>query len=304
MAQGAEALATVTRPLLAGCLNLSGPVCRAPVQLLWDLSRDVAFRRAEFMATQVCNSAGASSVLVTDVPGLQWGTPLNRVGGSDLRVVGWLRCRVMRWFRWCGSCGVKHTLATPCNYLSARKQPIQGDESAVLLACVLCLQLQLTWVKWLLPAGLFRRGFDQQRQQQQQGAGSTLQTPLLQSQAGRQAEGVMQDVWDEAVDTLQHNGGDVQVRSHHAQPQGSNPPPCIPLLQASRSTLCISPHGRQQPRRCMSIHQLELGTGCQPPVLTPAPARRLTLLHLWPRPACCVPRPPAPPAAASGAGAG
>jgi hypothetical protein len=77
-----------------------------------------------------------------------------------------------------------------------------------------CLQLQLTWLKWLLPAGVFRRGFDQnhhQQQQRQRGQGSSLLTPLLAARAGDDQE-VMQDVWFEAVDTLQHNGGDVQVR--------------------------------------------------------------------------------------------
>jgi hypothetical protein len=52
------------------------------LQLLWDLSRDVAFKRAEFLATQAAASPAASSVLVTDVPGLSWGTPLNRVSVS------------------------------------------------------------------------------------------------------------------------------------------------------------------------------------------------------------------------------
>lgn len=66
------------------------------------------------------------------------------------------------------------------------------------------LQLQLSWLKWLLPAGLFRRGFDQQRAQQE---GSSVWAPLLPAQ--QQDE--LQDVWQEAVDKLQHNGGDVQV---------------------------------------------------------------------------------------------
>jgi 4'-phosphopantetheinyl transferase EntD len=58
----------------------------SPWQWLWDLSRDVAFKRAEFLATQAASSPGSSSVLVTDIPGLEWGTPLNRVsvvGAAD-----------------------------------------------------------------------------------------------------------------------------------------------------------------------------------------------------------------------------
>jgi succinate dehydrogenase hydrophobic anchor subunit len=47
-------------------------------QLLWDLSRDVAFKRAVFLAVQGRTGPGCS-VLVTDVPGLEWGTPLHRV---------------------------------------------------------------------------------------------------------------------------------------------------------------------------------------------------------------------------------
>jgi hypothetical protein len=87
-----------------------------------------------------------------------------------------------------------------------------------LLAAV-CVQLQLSWLKWVLPAGVFRRGFDQQQQQQQQRqqqGGSSLRTPLLSSQQDE-----MQDLWHEAVNTLQHNGGDVKVRqidSHSYQP--------------------------------------------------------------------------------------
>jgi hypothetical protein len=59
-------------------------VCCA-VQWLWDLSRDVAFKRAEFLATQASNTPGSSSVLVTDIPGLDWGTPINRVSTSPQR---------------------------------------------------------------------------------------------------------------------------------------------------------------------------------------------------------------------------
>jgi hypothetical protein len=81
--------------------------------------------------------------------------------------------------------------------------------------------LQLTWLKWLLPAGVFRRGFDQnhhqQRQWQQLRQGfSHLVTPLLAAHAAGDQE-LMQDVWFEAVDTLQRNGGDVQVRSLHTR---------------------------------------------------------------------------------------
>ncbi|WIA40903.1 hypothetical protein OEZ86_004563 [Tetradesmus obliquus] len=47
------------------------------LKLLWDLSRDVAFKRAVFLAVQGRTGPGCS-VLVTDVPGLEWGTPLHR----------------------------------------------------------------------------------------------------------------------------------------------------------------------------------------------------------------------------------
>jgi hypothetical protein len=53
------------------------------LQLLWDLSRDVAFKRAVFLAVQGRTGPGCS-VLVTDVPGLEWGTPLHRVSNEDL----------------------------------------------------------------------------------------------------------------------------------------------------------------------------------------------------------------------------
>jgi hypothetical protein len=66
--------------------------------------------------------------------------------------------------------------------------------------------------------GIFRRGFEQQQQQQQgqQQGGSSLRAPLLSSQQDE-----MHDVWHEAVDTLQRNGGDVKVwqfDSHLHQP--------------------------------------------------------------------------------------
>ena len=94
-------------------------------QLLWSLSRDVAFKRAQFLAQQGCGggnvrggAAGAanavvvssssntgssssnavnnnnngsssrsssSSVIVADIPGLDWGTPLDRVSVREMR---------------------------------------------------------------------------------------------------------------------------------------------------------------------------------------------------------------------------
>jgi hypothetical protein len=51
-------------------------VCVA--QLLWDYSRDVAFLRAVFLAAQP-RTGPSSTVLVTDVPGLAYGTPTQRV---------------------------------------------------------------------------------------------------------------------------------------------------------------------------------------------------------------------------------
>jgi hypothetical protein len=73
-----------------GSIGVSSSCCRArrsvvdcllchAMQWLWDLSRDVAFKRAEFLATQASSTPGSSSVLVTDIPGLDWGTPINRV---------------------------------------------------------------------------------------------------------------------------------------------------------------------------------------------------------------------------------
>lgn len=72
---------TLTKMLMvvpAACLQLAV----ASWQWLWDLSRDVAFKRAEFLATKAASSPGSSTVLVTDIPGLEWGTPINRVGGG------------------------------------------------------------------------------------------------------------------------------------------------------------------------------------------------------------------------------
>jgi hypothetical protein len=85
--------------------------------------------------------------------------------------------------------------------------------AALMLCCA--VQLRLSWLKWLLPAGLFRRGFDQQQEQQeqqeqQQDSSSSARAPLLPAAQQQQAD-ELQDVWHEAVDKLQHNGGDVKV---------------------------------------------------------------------------------------------
>eukprot|EP00879_Flechtneria_rotunda_P006438 GHRR01006767.1.p1 GENE.GHRR01006767.1~~GHRR01006767.1.p1 ORF type:complete len:1002 (+),score=295.37 GHRR01006767.1:144-3149(+) len=63
------------------------------LKLLWDLSQDVAFKRAVFLSVQGRIGPG-SSVLVSDVPGLDWGTPLHRFQLSWVRYLlpaRWLR---------------------------------------------------------------------------------------------------------------------------------------------------------------------------------------------------------------------
>jgi hypothetical protein len=62
-----------------------------PRQLLWDLSRDVAFKRAEFLALEGSRALQGSSVLLTDIPGLEAGTPLNRVGAARAVSRHWTR---------------------------------------------------------------------------------------------------------------------------------------------------------------------------------------------------------------------
>jgi hypothetical protein len=61
---------------------------RSMWQLLWNYSRDVAFLRAVFLAAQP-RTGPSSTVLVTDVPGLAYGTPTQRVraggGGAGER---------------------------------------------------------------------------------------------------------------------------------------------------------------------------------------------------------------------------
>eukprot|EP00878_Enallax_costatus_P004467 GHUV01004707.1.p1 GENE.GHUV01004707.1~~GHUV01004707.1.p1 ORF type:complete len:727 (+),score=178.67 GHUV01004707.1:479-2659(+) len=48
------------------------------LKLLWDLSQDISFKRAVFLAVQGGTGPG-SSVMVADLPGLDWGTPLQRM---------------------------------------------------------------------------------------------------------------------------------------------------------------------------------------------------------------------------------
>lgn len=97
------------------------------LQVLWDLSCDVAFKRAQFLALEGGSRGPGSSVLVADIPGLEWGTPLDRVGAMHLT---WaqvehqhLLWRSATTCEWCIDYHAFDALYNICNMCMAGAQP-------------------------------------------------------------------------------------------------------------------------------------------------------------------------------------